>query len=79
MFSKSFIHDKNILRELAKQVAEIAALPEQEEKKNLWASHNSLQAERPIVFVHPDGAWGELLPYESLGVCSESHYKYSIL
>lgn len=68
MFSKSFIHDKNILRELAKQVAEIAALPEQEEKKNLWTSHNSLQAERPIVFVHPDGAWGELLPYESL-VC----------
>jgi hypothetical protein len=64
----NYIYDKNILRELGKQVAEISALPEQEEKKKLWILHNSLKSDVPVVFVHPDGAWNELLPEESL-VC----------
>ncbi|MDR1904208.1 MAG: hypothetical protein LBQ88_18235 [Treponema sp.] len=43
--------DRQILRELAKQVAEIAALPVQEEKKRLWRSLNSLKPERPMVLI----------------------------
>ena len=32
--------DKEVLRKLASKIAEIAALPEQEEKKKLWKQHN---------------------------------------
>jgi hypothetical protein len=43
--------DRTILRELAKQAAEIAALPVQEEKKRLWRALNSLKPERPMVLI----------------------------
>jgi hypothetical protein len=43
--------DRAILRELAKQVAEIAVLPVQEEKKRLWRALNSLKPERPMVLI----------------------------
>lgn len=33
-----FVRDKEIIRELAKELAEIAALPVQEEKRALWLS-----------------------------------------
>ncbi|MCL1887877.1 MAG: hypothetical protein FWF96_03275 [Kiritimatiellaeota bacterium] len=43
-------HDITILRELAQRYAEIAALPVQEEKRKLWADHNSLKPTRvPII------------------------------
>ena len=41
--------DRVILRELAARVAEIAALPVQEEKKRLWKALNGLKPERPMV------------------------------
>ena len=37
------MNDKTILRDLAKRYAEIAALPIQEERRNLWDDHNSLK------------------------------------
>jgi hypothetical protein len=43
--------DRSILRELASRVAEIAALPVQEEKKRLWRALNSLKPERPMVLI----------------------------
>lgn len=43
--------DKTILRELGKQVAEIAALPEQQETISLWKSLNSLKPKRPMVMI----------------------------
>ena len=43
--------DKTIIRELAAQVAEIAALPVQEEKRQLWRKLNSLKPERPMVMI----------------------------
>lgn len=63
MFTK---HDVATLRQLAKQIREVAQLPEQVAKKELWRRHTSLKGERPVVFVSPDGAWNELLPWESL-------------
>jgi hypothetical protein len=48
------------LRDLARRVAEIAALPEQAAKAELWARHNDLEATRPMVLVFPEGAWSEL-------------------
>ncbi|GHV81355.1 hypothetical protein AGMMS49944_31460 [Spirochaetia bacterium] len=43
--------DRTILRELAARVAEIAALPVQEEKRRLWRKLNGLQPERPMVTI----------------------------
>ena len=43
--------DRNILRELASQVAEIAALPAQQQKIDLWKTFNSLEPSRPMVMI----------------------------
>ena len=43
--------DKDILRGLAGQVAEIAALPVHEEKAELWRRLNDLDSVRPMVWV----------------------------
>jgi len=51
--------DIRILRELAKRVAEIAALPVQEEKRELWRKLNSLNPERPMVMVD-QVCWNEM-------------------
>ncbi len=51
--------DKSILRELAKQVAEIAALPVQQEKKALWRALNGLKPQRPMVMVD-QVCWNEM-------------------
>ena len=54
--------DKQIIRELAKRVAEVAELPIMAERRRLWKAHNSLKSERPMVYVSAEGAWRELLP-----------------
>jgi len=51
--------DKAIIRELASQVAEIAALPVQNEKKLLWCKLNSLKPERPMVMID-QVCWNEM-------------------
>lgn len=61
--------DRKIIRELAKRVAEIAALPVMAERRDLWKRHNSLQPGRPLILVFPEGAWNELLP-ESVLQCA---------
>jgi len=53
--------DVQILRDLAKRVADAAADPIQEERRNLWKKHNSLQDARPLIFISPEGSWGELI------------------
>jgi len=59
-------HERSVLRSLAKQVAGIAALPIQEERRELWKKHNSLKPTRPMMLVFPEGAWQELLPEKGL-------------
>jgi len=63
--------ERKLLRDLAKQVADIAALPVMEERKRLWRRHNALKAGRPMVLVFPEGSWRELLPAESLRCASK--------
>lgn len=43
--------DIAILRELAKKYAELAAKPIQEERRDLWTAHNSLEPTRPPILV----------------------------
>lgn len=65
-------HDAKVLRGLAVNLSRYFSLPEQEEKRKLWEEHTSLQGNRPMVFVHPDGSWAELLPQSSLE-CEEGY------
>ncbi|HOL16361.1 MAG TPA: hypothetical protein PLZ49_09285, partial [Bacillota bacterium] len=58
--------DKAVLREAAKKVAELAARPEEEEKKRLWYKLNSLQAERPMVVCDPENGWYEIITPDKL-------------
>lgn len=58
--------DKRRLRELAKQVADIASLPVMEERREMWKRHNRLERVRPMVLIFPEGSWGELLPHSQM-------------
>ncbi len=51
--------DVAIVRELAAKVAEVAALPVQEEKRRLWRALNALQPERPMVTID-QVCWNEM-------------------
>jgi hypothetical protein len=51
--------DVKVIRELAAQVAEIAALPVQEEKRRLWRKLNGLKPERPMVMID-QVCWNEM-------------------
>ena len=56
--------DKAILRELGKQVADIAALPVQQETKTLWKALNALKPVRPMVLI-------DQLPWHEMDVNRE--------
>lgn len=58
--------ERNVLRDLAKQVADIASLPIMAERRELWKKHNSLQPSRPLILIFPEGSWQELLPHSVL-------------
>ncbi len=60
--------ERQTLRFLAGQVAELAARPIEDEKRNLWLEHNSLKPTRPLIFCDPENSWHEIIPPESL-VC----------
>lgn len=63
--------DRTILRDLARQLAEIGALPEMASRRDLWKRHNSLQPCRPLILVFPEGSWRELMPPSSLACQGE--------
>jgi hypothetical protein len=56
--------DYIILRELGKKVAEIANLPVQKEKKELWTANNGLNPVRPMVYI-------DQLPWNEINTSSE--------
>jgi hypothetical protein len=51
--------DRDVLRELASEVAEIAALPVHAEKARLWTKLNDLESERPMVWIN-EICWNEM-------------------
>jgi hypothetical protein len=53
--------EEEILRELAKRVAEFASRPIEEEKRKLWTLHNDLHQTRPLVFCDPENGWNEII------------------
>ncbi len=64
--------DRSILRDLARRVADIAADPVMDERRQLWAEHNSLKNTRPMMLIFPEGAWVELIPEDKLS-CEGDH------
>ena len=64
--------DRNILRDLAKRVAEIADAPVMATRRRNWIDHNSLRSTYPMMLVFPEGSWCELLPKRCLG-CTDEH------
>jgi hypothetical protein len=66
-FSKK---DTGILRDLAKQVAEIAALPRQKETIKAWKAMNGLKPIRPMVMID-QMPWHELNVNDELTPCCE--------
>ena len=61
-------HERIVLRDLARRVAEIAALPVMAHRREMWVRHNRLERVRPMLLVFPEGSWRELLPASQL-VC----------
>ena len=51
--------DTEVLRRLASEIAEIAALPIHQEKARLWTQLNDLQSERPMVWIN-EICWNEM-------------------
>lgn len=58
--------DKLILKQLADRVHEIASMPEQQKKRDMWKKHTALKHGIPPIFISPEGSWVELIPPESL-------------
>ncbi|NDL68664.1 hypothetical protein [Anaerotalea alkaliphila] len=71
--------DRNLLRELASQVADIAARPEQDRKKELWYRHNALEATKPLVLCDPENGWHEVIPSSSLSCKGDLARKWEFL
>ncbi len=63
MFSKQ---DQQVLKQLSQRVHDIAQLPEQQMKRDMWRKHTALKHGIPPVFVSPEGSWVELVPESSL-------------
>lgn len=60
------ITDRQLLRDLARQVRELVDLPEMAERRQLWIDHNALRPTRPLILCLPEGVWGEILPDTAL-------------
>ncbi|HHX43236.1 MAG TPA: hypothetical protein GX714_04515 [Chloroflexi bacterium] len=53
--------DRAILGDLASRVAELAARPVEDAKRDLWYRHNALEATRPVIFCDPENGWNEII------------------
>ncbi|WP_432666922.1 hypothetical protein R9X47_11255 [Wukongibacter baidiensis] len=72
--------DKQILKELAKEVTEIASRPIMEERKRLWTNHNKLKRTRPLILCDPENGWNEIIREEDIK-CQNSiarHWEYHL-
>ena len=57
--------DKEVLRELGREVARIGSLPIQQKRKSMWARLNGLEAVKPMVWFS-EVCWNEMNVYDEL-------------
>jgi hypothetical protein len=65
--------DIAVLRELATRYADICAKPIQDERRDLWRRHNSLEPTRPLVYVRWFACANELIDPQL--VCEDPFYR----
>ena len=65
-------NDRQILRDLAKQYAAVAAKEVQTQRRDLWRQHNSFKRTRPPIYIRAF-AWGEMP--QSQCVCEDPFYR----
>ncbi len=58
--------ERRVLADLARKVAELAARPEELDKRRLWTDHNMLRPTRPLIFCDPENGWNEIIPQREL-------------
>ena len=58
--------DRDYLRSLASQVAEIAMRPEQAQRRKMWTDHNELRSKRPLFVLYPEDGWVDLIGPDDL-------------
>ena len=58
--------EREILRELAKQVRGLASRSSEEQKKQLWTRHNDLGEVRPVIFCDPENGWNEIITQDRI-------------
>ncbi len=68
-------HDKAILRPLAERIAEIAAMPVQQEKRELWRRLNQLDMVRPMVHIYQI-PWAEIELSEQDALALQCEHAY---
>ena len=49
--------EREIIRELAKQVKDAAQRPEMKKREELWYAHNELKTTDPVIAVFPEMSW----------------------
>lgn len=63
--------DREILRGLARRVAELAARDIEAEKRELWYRHNALEPTRPLIFCDPENGWNEIVTDDQMGCAGD--------
>ncbi len=58
--------EKQFLSDLGKRVKELSALPEMEEKRQLWYDLNSLKPTRAVVFCDPEYGWNQIFTQDQI-------------
>lgn len=53
--------DKEILRDLGKQLVEIVSSNRMAENTKLWLQHNKLQTTQPVILCDPENGWNEIV------------------
>lgn len=67
-------NDRNVLRDLAKRVAEIADDLSMDKRRKMWVEHNSLRSKYPMMLIFPEGSWGEIMPEKSLTCTGDARW-----
>lgn len=67
--------DCQVLKDLAKKVQEIAALPMMQERKQLWTKHNDLEMTRPLILADPEHGWNEIITPDQI-LCKNNIAQY---
>lgn len=58
--------ERAYLRDLAAQVAEVAAQSRHKEHEAVWYRHNRLEKTRPVYAIYPEVGWADLVPASEL-------------